>query len=77
MGASRRIIPALRHAATRTLETRMRSTLLIVFAVECGDFAGFEIKVHGVRMTFVFERKSIMVKLNVSNIYSKFTQGKY
>lgn len=76
MGASRRIIPALRHAATRTLETRMCSTLLIVFAVETGDFAGFEVKVHGVRMTFIFERKSIMVKLNVSNIYSKFTQGK-
>ena len=39
MGASRRIIPALRHAATRTLETRMCSTLLIVF--DCGGNWGF------------------------------------
>lgn len=77
MGASRRIIPALRHAATRTLETRMCSTILIVCAVEIGHFAGFDIKVHGVRLTFVFERKSIMVKLNVSNIDRKVTQGKY
>ena len=42
MGASRRIIPALRHAATRTLETletRTCSTLLIVF--DCGGNWGF------------------------------------
>lgn len=47
MGASRRIIPALRHAATRTLDTRMCSTILIVCAVEIGNLQAVTLRFMG------------------------------